>query len=104
MVRLRRLYYSLNSAEQSRSLAIGKVLGYSYHAVATLIAVYFERQSPRKALLSVHERLLDDIGLNRDDIEKTVFSRPAGFLEPKYSVETAVAKPILIDATLRWAA
>ena len=37
--------------------------GYAYHAVAALIAVYFERQRLSKALLSIDERQLDDIGL-----------------------------------------
>ena len=104
MTRLRRLYDSLKSAEPSRSLAIGKVLGYPYHAVAALIVVYFERQRLRKALLSIDERLLDDIGLNRSDIEQAAFCRPAGFSETKDPVETTVAKPILVEAILRWAA
>ena len=104
MIRLRRLYDSLKSAEPSRSLAIGKVLGYPYHAVASLIVVYCERQRLLMALLSIDERLLDDIGLNCSDIEKAAFCRPAVFSETKDPVETTVAKPISVEATLRWAA
>ena len=67
---LRRLYGSLTSAEQSPSLAMGEVLGRAYQAIVASLAVYFEHQRLRKALWSIVERLLDDIGLNRSDIEK----------------------------------
>lgn len=49
---------------------MGEVLGRAYQAIVASIAVYFEHQRLRKALWSIVERLLDDIGLNRSDIEK----------------------------------
>ena len=62
----RRLYGSLTSSKQSCSLAVGEGFGCAYKAVAA----HFEHQRLRKALRGIDERLLDDIGLNRDDIEK----------------------------------
>jgi len=63
---LRRLYGGLTSSEQSCSLAVGEGLGCAYKAVAA----HFEHQRLRKALRGIDKRLLDDIGLNRGDIEK----------------------------------
>ena len=63
---LRRLYGGLTSSEQSCSLAVGEGFGCAYKAVAA----HFEHQRLRKALRGIDERLLDDIGLNRGDIEK----------------------------------
>ena len=46
------------------------MLGCAYKAIAAPIAVYIENQRLRKALWSIDERLLDDIGLKLGDIEK----------------------------------
>jgi uncharacterized protein YjiS (DUF1127 family) len=48
------------------------VFGGVFAALITLVADWMERRSTRSALLQLSDRELDDIGLTRGDIERTL--------------------------------
>jgi uncharacterized protein YjiS (DUF1127 family) len=113
----RHLHNSLAMAQRARSLAIGAAIGRAYNAVAGLITGYLQRQSLRKELMAMDDRILEDIGLTRGDIDSFVSGRTKdAAVEPKVEtaedapvtksvlMELVPAKPVMVEAILRRAA
>jgi uncharacterized protein YjiS (DUF1127 family) len=63
--------FDTNRTKANGHLQAG-VFGGVFAALITLVADWMERRSTRSALLQLSDRELDDIGLTRGDIERTL--------------------------------